>query len=664
MGVTNRLNPIEVTPDDQPYTLNYDKAVTIRDGKPKGKVNQTSPLPAENLQEGEITLNYDKAVTNTGPSPQSKSAFQFVTNVARNFPGSAKEVAKDFIQPFLDPVGTYNAVKQVAAGYKELIAYDKFISENPNSPKPPITDNMRVAQAVNEYFGDRYGDWTGADKDSWENRGKKVLATIERDPAGFLADVSSVITVAGGAAKLTGNLVSASGKGLKGATNALGREGGIIGGTGEALQSVGEATKQLGTSTMKAGDFVDPLLASAKVLKQVYKPVVMAASGSRDTFKAAEKAYDISKNQDFNATKNLWKSMWDKTSWDDIVGDFNKKVGDYKKEIGTSYNNWKTRIKGEKPMTGEGNFTSIDEISKQLDDLKSELYDTQIITTETKTGVDRISNKDIFTTAQEKRFTPSLNATKEQLDAYDQILDVFKDYKSTPIEDLTADNILSLKQKIQKIRFDGPNTNPFDNYLKDFNKILESDLNKVDPNTRAVMSDYSEMADNLVELKSTIGDAKRPQTQATKLSQLIKDSPRGETGLKNIEDILRDIDSVTIPQITGQVLENPFDIRGLAGTAVATGATGITGIPQIGLLADPTLATIAFGSGLLASSPRALGSVSSTLGLASKYGVDLTNATRGGRFARPIQQTTDEPFPVDLETMDWRIDPDTYNFGL
>jgi len=632
-------NTIEVTPDEEQFSLDPNLAVT----------QGTTTLKQKDKFVGEPTetLSLDPAIGVTEEvTRSSKSLAQFVKNTALNFPGSAWQLAKDYAQPFLHPIETYEGIKTIVQGYKELIAYDKFVAENPDSPKPLITDNMRMAQAVNEYFAGRYGDWTGMDADSWETRGQKVLRTIEEDPAGFLADIATVPTLAGTGINLTGRATSLMGK---------------IAGPGVA--QAGQAITKTGQAITKAGDVIDPITGSAKFLVNAYgNTAVPLLSGSRDTFSAAKKAYDISKNGDYNTVKELWKSMWDKISWDDIVGDFNKKVTDYKNTVSKEYGKWKTRIQGEKPRVP---FESIEKITKLLDELESQLYDTKTITTETQTGYDRINNKKIMTKATTTEKVPNINANKIDLDQFDAMKEIFQNYKNTPINELTADNILSLKQKLGKLRFEGA-VGPFDQYFKDFNKILEDDLSKVDPLTSDVMKDYNKMSDDLVELGKTIGESKRPQQQATKISQLIKNTPRGEIGLKNIEDILKDIDSITVPQITGQTLSkgiNPF------GGAIALGAGapatfGVGGIPLLSVLSDPTMGALTVTGGLLASSPTALGITGSLLGLGDRFGVNLNNVTRGGRLGRPLQQTTDAPFPVDMESMDWRIDPETYNLGL
>ncbi len=80
----------------------------------------------------------------------TKDPLNFALNLASNFIPSGINVAKGYVEPILSPVETYNNIKSVFNGFAELKAYNDFIKENPNSPKPPITQDMQAAQGVSE----------------------------------------------------------------------------------------------------------------------------------------------------------------------------------------------------------------------------------------------------------------------------------------------------------------------------------------------------------------------------------------------------------------------------------------------------------------------------------------------------------------------------------
>ncbi|MGX1163736.1 hypothetical protein AB7M16_000002 [Bradyrhizobium sp. USDA 372] len=88
----------------------------------------------------------------------------------RNAPSSLGNFVSDIVQPVLHPIDTATAIKNVGQGYLQkagLISGD---------------DSTQYADAVNQYFANRYGSTEGF---------KRALA---EDPAGVFGDISTVLT--------------------------------------------------------------------------------------------------------------------------------------------------------------------------------------------------------------------------------------------------------------------------------------------------------------------------------------------------------------------------------------------------------------------------------------------------------------------------------------
>lgn len=537
----------------------------------------------------------------------TKDPLNFAINMASNFIPSTINVAKGYVEPVLHPIETYNNIKTVFNGFAELKAYNDFIKENPDSPKPPITQNMMAAQGVAEYFAERYGDVVGEDKDAWSVVGQKILRTLENDPAGLMADVGSILT---------------------------------LGTTG--VTRLGGKTGQIAKGIRTAGENIDPIMFAAKKTKQiVVDPTIDLLSG-KGTSGMVQSAYDISKSSARGA-EALRNGLKGKVTPSEIINDFNKKVNDHKVTIQKDFGIYEQGLKNK-----TADFESLDKIKASLDDMYDDLYYTQQI------------KDDLGNTVNVTRVKPATN--KFKLQEYEDISKMVNDFDN--LDTIKADDILRLKQELGNKRFNVPadTSHPLNQQLKDFNKFLEDDLAKVDPRTPEVMKQYNTMKYDLDKIRKTIGQPENRQTQISKLQQLVKDTPRGQVGLKNIDKILQDLETQAIPQITGLELSDPLRARGsilsLLGGAGTTAA--ITGLERFANL-DPFIGLTGGAIGLLASSPRTMGEIASRLGTASRYGVNLENFTNIGRYGRPAQQVGLEPFPVtDTEEMKFRIDPSLF----
>lgn len=536
----------------------------------------------------------------------TKDPLNFALNVASNFIPSSINVAKGYVEPILHPVETYNNIKSVFNGFAELKAYNDFIKENPSSPKPPITQDMQAAQGVSEYFAEKYGDVVGPEKDAWSVVGDKILRTLENDPAGLMADVGSVLTL-----------------GTTGVTGVAGKTG------------------QIAKQVRNVGESIDPVIGTIKASKFIADPLINIASG-RGTSGLINNAYDISKASARGA-EALKQGLQGKVTSSEILADFNKKVSQYKTNIQNDFNVYEKGLQGK-----TASFESLDKIKTDLDAMFDDLYFTK---------TENVNGQSVQVT-RPKPATP-----KFKLDEYNDIKQVVNDFDN--LDTVKADDILRLKKDLSNRRFSVPkdSIHPLNDKLKNFNQYLEDDLSKVDPRTPNVMKQYNKMKYDLDEIRKTVGKSDNLQPQISKLQQLVKDTPRGEVGLKNINQILQELETQAIPQLTGLSLGDPLRVSagglaGFGGGLLFSGAAG--GLERFAHL-DPSLGLLAAGGAALASSPRLLGQISSGLGSAARYGVNLQNFGNVGRYERPIQQTGLAPFPVtDEDLINFKIDPSLF----
>lgn len=594
-----KLDPIEVSGNSNIVNVElYDKTIPLK--KKPTVLPQVAPQEKINVELfGEPQQKQVK---------YTKDPLNFALNMASNFIPSAINVAKGYVEPILNPVETYNNIKSVFNGFAELKGYNDFIKENPNSPKPPITQDMQAAQAVSEYFAERYGDVVGPETDAWSVVGEKILRTLENDPAGLMADVGSILTLG---------------------TTGITRMGGKVGSVSKSVRQVGEN--------------IDPVIGTIRAGKKfIADPLIDIASG-RGTSGVLKSAYDISKASSRGA-ESLRQGLKGKVAPSEIISDFNKKVNQYKVDIQNDFNVYEQGLKGK-----TANFEALDKIKTDLNNMFDDLYFTK---TENVNG-------ELVPVTRPKPAVP-----KFKLDEYNNIRKMVDDFDN--LETVNADDILRLKQDLGNRRFNVPvdTSHPLNNQLKEFNQYLESDLAKIDPRTPNVMKQYNKMKYDLENIRKSVGKSENTQTQISKLQQLVKDTPRGEVGLKNIDKILKELETQAIPQLTGLSLGDPLrasvgGLGGLAGGLLYSGA-GTSGLEMFANL-DPAVGLLVASGAGAASSPRLLGEVSSRLGSASRYGVNLENFGNIGRYGRPAQQVGLEPFPVtDEDLINFQIDPSLF----
>lgn len=566
-----------------------------------------------------------------GGKPNNPSFLSGAIETITNIPSSTFQLAKDTIQPILHPIDTYNAMKSMAVGFKELYDRKKLLEQNPNAELEPLTEEMVMAEAVNQYFADRYGDWVGNKTDDWSVIGDKVLQTIRKDPAGFMADASIIITGPLGLTKL--------------------------------------ATKATGTANTAFGQFVN----KAQQVAQLTDPIYDVTKGTGKTLKyvaggltgkgtdAIDLAFQAGAQSE-KSSKSFKQAKSSKTKPTDIANELNTKVGNYKNKIQTEFKTWADSLPSEYVsdlMTPEYLKNVLDDIKFGSNGNKKPLYKLEPYTEMVETGLVDPKGKPILEPKTKYKMIEA--GSQKQLDE----LRVLENEIDSYIQNPSLHNPRSLQQLKTNL-----GSLKFDNYLfkeaqKKINTSILDDLNSIDPNTGNVMGDYSKMMENLNDIQSLLGktgDDFRGDLLLGRTKNLIKDTPKSEFGQDKLIPILNQIESELIPSATGLEFRNwksPSTDTvgksiGYSGAAVASdyflpSFTSI--IPEVALAG--TAATLPM------TSPRIVGTLANLGGDITRNPItSLLTPTKTSMINRyglyPIAGLNTEPYRTPLDDDDLR----------
>ena len=127
-----------------------------------------------------------------------------------NIPGSAANLVGGIYEAVTNPIDTVTAMADIGAGGIRNAA--AMAEENGMLPKGSVSflDSLSGDPAAAEQASARARAFGGVIADRWGSA-EKIRTTLREDPVGFLADLSTILTGVGGAAKTAG-LVRAGGK--------------------------------------------------------------------------------------------------------------------------------------------------------------------------------------------------------------------------------------------------------------------------------------------------------------------------------------------------------------------------------------------------------------------------------------------------------------------
>ena len=157
---------------------------------------------------------------------------RMAVEAVKNIPSSGKQVISDMSQAVLHPINTAKSLYELAKGTIQLAI-------------PGEQGSEEQARAVGRHYKKRYGSIEG------------VKQTFAKDPVGFMADLSVVLTGGGTAVAKGAQLGGKMSKAVVPASMA-----GATAQSGGLMQKVGQA----GQAVAKAGNAIDPIVMAGKGL--------------------------------------------------------------------------------------------------------------------------------------------------------------------------------------------------------------------------------------------------------------------------------------------------------------------------------------------------------------------------------------------------------------
>lgn len=128
---------------------------------------------------------------------QQKQSFS-PTQTIKNIPGSAVEYGKNIASAVMHPIQTVSGIFDVGAGELRKVLPTSVVKAIDKLEADPaaIQKYQQSADVVNQFYKQRYGS------------GEQALQTIQKDPVGFLGDVSALFTGGGMAIPKVGSKVA------------------------------------------------------------------------------------------------------------------------------------------------------------------------------------------------------------------------------------------------------------------------------------------------------------------------------------------------------------------------------------------------------------------------------------------------------------------------
>ena len=419
-----------------------------------------------------------------------------------------------------------------------------------NVARPGEQGNEELARAVGNFFKDRYG---GLDN---------IKETFATDPMGMLSDVSVIFT---GGSMLPGKV-------------------GKISNIASVADPVNVATQGVKLASQGAGLAVKPTLG-----------LVTGAGGEAIT-KAIQAGKDAGAA---GLIPNPVKSIK------------NKKL--------QSVSNSQKNIDFRNAMSGNEEVSSIvTSVNKTFSDMKK-LKNDNFTKDLAKLN---LSNKKIdFSKIQEqilelgtsKEFAGSSSLSKESLKAYDEILNVVKEFESNPALH-NAQGMHMLKMQIKDMY---PSSVDAPRGAKNLNidavKIFDNAINEVSTGYKDVNKNFAVATALEKELEDalSVGNKSKASTTLKKLQSLMKANTTSNLGsrLQVFEKIEKLNDGNILERVAGQALKSPVP-TGLNALSTAGAGMGGAALASQGII-NPAILT-----GLLATSPKIVGNVANTLGKA------------------------------------------------
>lgn len=460
------------------------------------------------------------------PEQKPLTGTQVATQAIRNLPSSLGQMAQDIYQVVTSPVQTTKAILDVAAGTLQNILPKSVVDAI--GPDPA---SQAAARQVAQFYANRYG--------GTEN----LKQTIAKDPAGFLADVSTVLTGGAGLTRATGTTV------------------------GKVAPTAGRATTTAADVISKTASYVDPLSATVKATSAGLGTVLPGILG-------------MTTGAGMQPVQEAFKAG---------------KTG------GEAAQAFRTNIRGQADMqdvlnAAKANLQTIADV-RQADYRKSMAAIKSDKSILDLAGVDDAVTKALERTTFKGQVKDELANTKLQ-----DVKAIVDEWKALdPAEFHTPEGLDALKQRIgaelDKIPFEQKNARAVVGNVYDATK---REISKQAPTYDKTMKAYSEASDLIreVEKSLSLGQRASADTALRKLQGIMRNNVNTNYGqrLALMKELEEQGGRALAPALAGQALSSPIP----RGIQQATGPLGVLGTFQVA--GTPEALALA-----AASSPRLVG---------------------------------------------------------
>ena len=571
------------------------------------------------------------------PKLDASGVTEYLTQTAQNVPRSAKQVAIDTVTPFLSPVETGKTLAQLGSSALGAMG---------------VTDaDPKMAEAVGEYFKDRYG---GLDE---------ALTTFRTDPVGMLADASGVLFLGSGVPRMAGaglRAIDARTPDMPSATPFLSpvETAADVPRMGAAADVMTEAANV----ASRGASVIDPLTIAARTTNKALGAVGIPRLGDIPgavTSRAVGALTGQSKDVPIIAyqagrtggepQEAFLRQMRDRDAnvMEGVEG-ATEIFGKMKKEMGQSY------AKGMKNIARDRANEA--DIRNMVNKVNDDLINKYAIKTDEgpKTTLD---GEPVYPAVDGK-----LNDVQQVVEKIRGTLKLLDDPEMH-----TIDNLDTIKQTIGDIY---STTNPKANVpVQQAYKAVREEIKKINPEYAKIMEGYEEAVQIANELTQTFGlggpkAAQKSDTILRRLQSVMRDNANTTWGgrfeiLNKLGDSKdsQKIMALLAGQSSSTILPRNVLQRMASGAGIAYAGWQLDGLVR-GLL------TVALGG---ASSPRISGEVANILGITARQldkmreigGPDIASLRRGAYFvggpgegATEIQQEQqDKDFEAELERL-------------
>jgi hypothetical protein len=479
------------------------------------------------------------------------TAGEVATGAVQNFPSSMGNLIKSIYDAVTNPLTTAKSVLDVGAGALQNVLPERFVQAVGEDPA-----SREAARQMGKFFADRYGT------------GEKLKQTIATDPAGVLADLSTLISGGAGATRAAADVATIATKGRV------------------------TAPIQAAEALSKTATFVDPLAATLRgggaVLGGVGRiggeVLGMTTGAGREPIAQAFKA-----GREGGETAEVFRqNLRRQTDIANVVTDARNALQDLRTNRQAEYRSGMVNISKDKTIL---DFAGID---------------SAISTAEGRTKFKgQVKNQEAFDALQNVRAK----------------VDEWK--KLDPADYHTPEGLDALKQTIgAELEKLDPKTNAY-NTVNEVYKSIRSEIVKQAPVYSNVMSAYSKASDEILELEKAFNlkDKTAVDTTLRKLLTTMRDNVNANFGqrLNLVQELDKAGKGRIVPALAGISLSQ-ITPRGLQrmSTLPTAGA--------LGYFVDP----FAAGGSLIASSPRAVGEIAYGAGAAGRQVGNVIQASPVG----------------------------------